>query len=299
VNVLNSGKTRQVRKVRLGDHLCLPFASDDEQREVLTTYIVDGLARGERVIYYADRTAPDVIGSWLADSGVEISRMVDEGRLEIRSVGNDYLFGGRFEPEVVITTLWVEMRQARDAGYPGLRISGEMTSELRPVASEQALMEFENRLSRVFHSRELAAICQYDQRLFNEAAVTGMIACHPQVVQIDPLHDDRRLRIIPTYAPRGLRVVGTVDVMTVGALISTLRLATRWPDQNLHLNLAELEFIDVAGVRAIVRTAAALEPGRFLIVEQLAAGLRKVFGVVGWDRTPGLRFAEGAEEVDP
>jgi anti-anti-sigma regulatory factor len=296
VNMVQSNRTRQVRKVGLGDHLCLPFASDDEQREVLTAYIVDGLSRGERVIYYADQTAPDMIGSWLADSGVETSRMVEEGRLEIRSVDNSYLFDGRFEPDVVITTLWVEVRQTRDAGYPGLRISGEMTSELRPVANERALLEYEHRLSQMFHSRELTAICQYDQRLFNETAMTGLIDCHPEVVQIDPLHDDRRLRIVPTYAPRGLRIVGTVDVMTVGALTTALRLATRWPEPDIHLDLGELEFIDVAGVRAIVRAAAGLEPGRRLIIERLAGGLRKVFGIVGWDRTPGLRFAE---EVDP
>jgi anti-anti-sigma regulatory factor len=293
--VVSPIKTRQVRKVRLGDHLCLPFSSDDEQRDVLTSYIVDGLARGERVIYYADQTGPDVIGSWLADSGIETSRMLDEGRLEIRRMGNN-LFDGRFEPDVVITTLSAEMRRARDAGYPGLRVSGEMTYELRPVADERALVEFEHRLSRVFHSRELAAICQYDRRLFDKSSVAGVIACHSQVVQIDPLHDDRRLRITPTYTPRGVRIAGTVDVLTVGALSTTLRLATRWPEQNLYLNLAELEFIDVAGVRAIVHTAAALEPGRCLIVEQLAPGLRKVFGIVGWDRAPGLRFAE---EVDP
>ncbi|NJC69114.1 STAS domain-containing protein [Planosporangium thailandense] len=295
--MVSSSKTRQVRKVRLGDHLCLPFSSDDEQREVLTTYIVDGLARGERVIYYADQTAPDMIGSWLADSGVETGRMVDEGRLEIRPINNNYLFDGRFEPDVVITTLWVEVRQARDAGYPGLRISGEMTSDLRPVADERALVDFEHRLARAFHSRELAAICQYDQRVFDPSAVTGMIACHPQVVQIDPLHDDHRMRIVPTYLPRGLKIIGNIDVMTVGAFTTTLRLANRWPVQNLHLNLSELEFIDVAGVRAIVHAAADLAPGRHLVIEQLAPGLRKVFEVVGWDRTPGLRFTDEAEGV--
>lgn len=293
----SSGKTRQVRKVRLGDHLCLPFSSDDEQREVLTAYIVDGLTRGERVIYYADQTAPDMIGSWLADSGVEIGRMVAEGQLEIRPVTNNYLFDGRFEPDVVITTLWVEVRQAREAGYPGLRISGEMTSDLRPVADEQVLVDFENRLARAFRSRELAAICQYDQRVFGPAAVTGMIACHPRVVEIDPLHDDHRLRIVPTYLPRGLRIIGSIDVMTVGAFTTTLQLASRWPVQNLHLNLSELEFIDVAGVRAMVHAAADLDPGRHLVIEQLASGLRKVFEVVGWDRTPGLRFADEAEGV--
>jgi anti-anti-sigma regulatory factor len=290
--VLHSNRTRQVRKVRLGDHLCLPFASDDEQREVLTAYIVDGLNRGERVIYYADRTGPELIRSWLADTGVETGRMVDEGRLAIRSIHDTYLSDGRFEPDVVITTLWVEVRQTREAGYPGLRISGEMTSELRPVADETALREYENRLSRVFDSRELAAICQYDERLFDATAVTGLVDCHPRVVQIDPLHDDRRLRIIPTYAPRGLRIVGTVDVTTAGALNTTLQLATHWPDPEIRLDLGELEFIDVAGVRTIVRTARTLEPGRRLVISRLAAGLRKVFGIVGWDRTPGLSFAE-------
>jgi anti-anti-sigma regulatory factor len=285
VNVLNSGRTRQVRKVRLGDHLCLPFSSDDEQREVLTTYILDGLARGERVIYYAGRTAPDQIGAWLAATGVDTGRIVDEGRLDIR----------RFEPDVVITTLWVEVRQTRDAGYPGLRISSEMTSDVRPVTGRQALIEYENRLARVFDSGEVAAICQYDRRLFDQAAVTGVIDCHPRVVQIDPLHDDRRLRITPTFEPRGLRVAGAVDLTTSGALASTLRLATNWPEPDLHIDLSELEFIDVAGVRTIVRAAAMLGPGRHLVVKRLAPSLRRVFGVVGWDRAPGLRFAE---EVD-
>jgi anti-anti-sigma regulatory factor len=285
VDVLNSGRTRQVRKVRLGDHLCLPFSSDDEQREVLTTYILDGLARGERIIYYAGRTAPDQIGAWLAATGVDTGRIVDEGRLDIR----------RFEPDLVITTLWVEVRQTRDAGYPGLRISSEMTSDVQPVADQQALIEYENRLARVFDSGEVAAICQYDQRLLDRAAVTDLIDCHPRLVQIDPLHDDHRLRITPTFEPRGLRVAGAVDLTTSGALASTLRLATNWPGTDLHIDLSELEFIDVAGVRTIVRAAATLGPGRHLIVERLAPSLRRVFGLVGWDRAPGLRFAE---EVD-
>jgi anti-anti-sigma factor len=285
VDVLNSGKTRQVRKVRLGDHLCLPFSSDDERREVLTTYILDGLARGERIIYYTGRTAPDQIGAWLAATGVDTGRIVDEGRLDIR----------RFEPDTVITTLWVEVRQTRDAGYPGLRISSEMLSDVEPAVDQRALIEYENRLARVFDSGEVAAICQYDQRLFDQAAVTDVIDCHPRVVQIDPLHDDHLLRITPMFDPRGLRVTGAVDLTTSGALASTLRLAANWPGTNLHIDLGELEFIDVAGVRAIVRAAEMLGPGRQLVVERLAPSLRRVFELAGWDHAPGLYLAE---EVD-
>jgi hypothetical protein len=65
----------------------------------------------------------------------------------------------------------------------------------------------------------------------------------------------------------------------------------------VHLDVGGLEFVDVAGVRSIVRQAGCLAPERNLVVRNLAAGLRKVFGVVGWDRAPGLLIAE-AEEVD-
>jgi len=80
-----------------------------------------------------------------------------------------------------------------------------------------------------------------------------VIDCHPRVVQIDPLHDDHRLRITPTFDPRGLRVAGAVDLTTSGAPASTMRPAASWPEPDLHIDLGELEFIDVAGVRAIVR----------------------------------------------
>jgi anti-anti-sigma regulatory factor len=63
----------------------------------------------------------------------------------------------------------------------------------------------------------------------------------------------------------------------------------------VQIDLGQLEFIDVAGVRAIVRAAAMLGPGRELVVERLAPPLRRVFGLVGRDRAPGLRLAE---EVD-
>lgn len=294
--MVHGGSTRNVRQARLGDHLCLPFASDEEQGEVLGAFIADGIDRGERVLYYADHTEPERIGSWLAPRGVDCDRAVADGQLQIRPINENYLFGGRFEPDMLVTTLWVEVRQAREAGYPGLRVTGEMTFGRRPVADTCLLHEFETRLARVFDTRELIAICQYDQRLFDEAAVVGLAARHPHIVQIDPLHDDRRLRITQTYRPRGLRISGIVDVATAGALTATLEHALTWPVRDIHLDLGGLEFIDVAGVRTIVRIAEALAPNRSLVIERLVPGLRRVFAVVGWDRTPGLLIAE---EVDP
>jgi hypothetical protein len=58
----------------------------------------------------------------------------------------------------------------------------------------------------------------------------------------------------------------------------------------LHLDLAELEFIDVAGVRAIVRLAGRLGDERRLQLDYLKPTLRKVMTIVGWDRAPSVQI---------
>jgi anti-anti-sigma regulatory factor len=85
-------------------------------------------------------------------------------------------------------------------------------------------------------------------------------------------------------------VTGVVDDTTSSALAEALDRAVRWPDRDITLDLGGLQFIDVAGVRAIVRAAATLEPPRRLQVVRLAPTLRKVIGIIGWDQTPGLQL---------
>ena len=278
---------RHVRQVRLGDHLCLPFTNDDEQREIVTAYIADGLRQGERVLYFADRTDPSAIDGWLSRSGVDVALAVARGQLTVRSA-----HGEQFDAATVVTGIHGEMRQARQDGYQGLRLTGEMSWAL----GSPGLPEYESGIAAtVSTAGDVAAICQYDERLFDSDAVSGLVAFHTNVVRIDPLHDGRRLRVVPTFNPRGLKVIGTVDDGTVAGLVQALNEAVRWPEPVLHLDLAELEFIDVAGIRAIVLLAGRLDAERKLQINHLTPTLRKVMTIVGWDTSPGLRIGDPGE----
>ncbi|MDG6107444.1 MEDS domain-containing protein [Dactylosporangium aurantiacum] len=266
----------------------MPFASDLEQREVLSAYIADGLLRGERVLYYSDKTAPDAIDAWLDPRGVDGALAMARGQLEVRPATDDH-----FDPGTLVDGIRDAIRDARAAGFQGLRLTGEMSWALRRVPDTGRLHEYESGVaSTVTGSEELAAICQYDERLFDRADVSGLVARHPGVVCVDPLHDDRRLRIVPTYAPRGLRVQGTVDELSAAPFAEALAHTTQWPEAVVVIDLAELRFIDVAGIRTLVRAAEALPPGRTLQVRNLAPTLRNVLRIVGWDATPGLTIGE-------
>jgi anti-anti-sigma regulatory factor len=272
--------TMHAGHVRLGDHLCLPFASDAEQREVVSAYIAEGLRRGERVLYYSDRTHPDAIDAWLGPRGVDGALAIARGQLEVRPAR-----AGGFDPVEVVGGIRHAVNDARAAGFQGLRLTGEMSWAVRDRPDTVGLHEYESGVaSTVVDSGDLAAVCQYDERLFERADLPGLLARHGGVVRVDPLHDGRRLRIVPTYAPRGLRIGGVVDESVAEPLAGALAQAMGWPaaEPVFVLDLGELSFIDVAGVRTLVRFAEALAPERRVRVHGMPATMRRILRIANW-----------------
>jgi len=271
----NGISTTHARHIRLGDHLCLPFATDAEQREVVSAYIADGLRRGERVLYFSDRTHPDAIDAWLDPRGVDGALAMARGQLEVRPAGD-----GHFDPIEVVGGIRHAVRDARAAGFQGLRLTGEMSWALRGSAPDGRLHEYESGVAEtVGDARDLAAVCQYDERLFERADMPGLLARHAAVVRVDPLHDDRKLRIVPTHSPPGLRLAGVVEGDTIGPLTEAVRTLE---DVRGVLDRAELAFIDVAGIRALVRLAEAAAPRQRIVVRHPSATVRRVLHIMGW-----------------
>lgn len=119
----------------------------------------------------------------------------------------------------------------------------------------------------------------------------------PQLGDEPPVYDDGVLRItrIPGPGPgsggdtgRAYALAGEIDESTVRGLAGKLaELAAGLGE--LHLDLAALDYSDLAGLRVIVQLAAAGR--RRVVLHQVPPHLRAILGIVGWDTTPGLEFA--------
>jgi ABC-type transporter Mla MlaB component len=110
------------------------------------------------------------------------------------------------------------------------------------------------------------------------------------------LLDDGALRITGTGSPRRLAIAGEIDEHSYPALVAVLENFTSTPGE-IHLSLAEVQYCDLAGLRAIVRFAAdggdgRDHDGRQVIVHELPAHLKTVLQILGWDCAPGLVVAE-------
>ncbi|MFJ4716234.1 MEDS domain-containing protein [Streptomyces sp. NPDC088785] len=281
-----------------GDHLCLAFADDAEQRRVMTTYLLTGLERGERVLYFADQTAPDQVFDWLREAGTDPTAALDSGQLMVTTADESYLADGPFDADAMVAALHQEVTESLAAGYTGLRVSGEMSWALRDVPGAERMGEYERKVNDVFAGHAASAICQYDARRFDAATLHAFDQRHPGTVAQQPLHTSSALRLLPSLRDgrQCLRVIGDVDYYYAPMLSSALEKIMSWPG-DLTVDMSALQFIDLAGVRALARTAERLPAGRRLHVVDLDPMLSEVIHIVGWDQIPSLTVT--AREARP
>ena len=125
----------------------------------------------------------------------------------------------------------------------------------------------------------------------------------PQLGGGSPVYDDGVLRITrvtsPVLAPGpppglgsgdrrgGYALAGEIDESTVGGLAGKLAEIAMGLDE-IHLDLAALDYSDLAGLRVIVQLAG---PGRRVVLHRVPPHLRAILGIVGWDGAPGVEVA--------
>ena len=105
------------------------------------------------------------------------------------------------------------------------------------------------------------------------------------------MYADKQLVIRRTYEPVGLVFTGAIDLFNVESVAQSLSAALNG-EGDLHIDLSQLEFCDVSGIRALVTAAESVGGRRRLVLHGLAPQLRTVMTVVGWTDMPGLVIDE-------
>ena len=110
---------------------------------------------------------------------------------------------------------------------------------------------------------------------------------------------DGVLRIICAGSPEVVLIAGEIDQARYLGLVSTLEDLVG-PEGDVHVNLAELAYCDVAGLRAILRLAGTGQEdqghnGRSLFLDDVPHHLATGLWILGWDSTPGLIMNEAAQ----
>jgi anti-anti-sigma factor len=97
------------------------------------------------------------------------------------------------------------------------------------------------------------------------------------------------LRLEGTFDPACLHVDGEVDLSTSEVFAATVATMVERGVGDVWVDLRDLDFIDVAGMRALASAACRLGlRNRRLVLRSVAPHLARLMDLVGWSDIPGL-----------
>lgn len=281
------GVLDRIAGLQTGDHVCWTYASDAEHRQVLTTFIAEGVARGEKVFYLADDdTAAERLLDALRDEGQPVDRLLASGQLVFKAAEEAYTPGGVFDPDGLLDLLRTWVEEAALKGWTGVRGAGEVAWLLGRPDVEGRSGGYELRVDVLASRLPYTGLCCYDLRDCDTAETLISQAVHPlQLAPPDP--DERPLFGVHGTADGGLELLGELDCWSAEEV--RVLLATAGGDLwEPVLDVSQLRFADVAAMRMIA--AATRELARTHGHVELAgtsAIFRKVWGLLRLDaQTP-------------
>jgi hypothetical protein len=234
----------------LGDHICQPFDTTNEQLRATTRFVGAALERNRQVIVFTQTCTPSAMHAWLDDRVPGYAAAKARGQADIRPCEHVHLAGGRFDPERTMAGFGSAVEAAESAGYAGVLVVVDMAWALRQVPGTERLLQYEAAANPVFADRRMAAVCQYDTGLFDSATLAGACAAHP----LTPGQSE--LRFSRSAEQRGLHLAGQVDDTNRAAFAALVEALAGVPG-DVTIDAREIDAIDVAAVCLIAQCAAA------------------------------------------
>jgi anti-anti-sigma factor len=261
-----------------GQHALLAYSSDAEQIHVLAEFVRDGLERGERVFYFGDRVAPAHVAHRLSRRGIDTDRAIGKGHL---TIGGARATKARWFDAIAETIAF---------GYPGMRVAADMSWAARTIPGAEDLSAYEESIADVFATKRVVGLCEFDRGIFEPHALAELEALHDVALDVHPVSNTPEMQVHFTPNSGSAEIAGEVDVYNRADFAAALTTVLATIEGDIHLHVANLRFIDIGGLTAIVRSAQELPPGARMILHGLQPHLRRVITLVGWDNAPNLAF---------
>jgi len=160
-------------------HVCAFVNERGEEDAVLDPFIMQGIDRGDRLLYLVDPAASAAPVNRLRHLGYDAGGLLEHHQCEVRTWTDTYLRGGAFDQAAMLDLL---DRMLVGQQSPRIRMLADMgwAAERHGVADD--LIEFEARANFIHARHEHVVICSYDTARFDGSFVIDILRTHPMVL---------------------------------------------------------------------------------------------------------------------
>jgi anti-anti-sigma factor len=257
-------RSAELGELRAGSHVC--WLVSDEQ--AYTTHAAALLAEGRRL-----GQKPVVFGPGESASLAEL----EPGSAIALDPYVAVLDRGPLDPEAMFAMFRDQSVLARAEGYDGLRVVADMDWLLPGHPAPEDVVTFEVLLDRVVLELDATVVCAYRSSSFDTAAIFGALSVHPVLAG-----NDQRPPIQFVAADlENWRLSGELDVSTRAVFVAAFAGAAS--AGNCVIDVADLDFIDVAAMRVIATCAQA--SGAAVRLRGASPALRRYWRLGGFDES--------------
>jgi hypothetical protein len=168
-------------RLNLGDHICGIYSTEDELCDMVTPYLAEGLARGERCWFLPSAEGDAGVRRGLTEQGIDVDREVWRGALVFADSTAAYAVRGRFDPEETMALFGAAIEDALNDGFHGFRAAAEMSWVMDAEGGEERIVTYEALLKSLFSNGHATGLCLYQRDRMPLNVIDGALATHPIV----------------------------------------------------------------------------------------------------------------------
>lgn len=222
------------------DHVCWSVGPADDYDGLAKACLAAGSEAGDKVVYFGPERALPVAPVPAPDVPTHDPRV-------------SFLGGGPLDPDAMLAMFRREAAAAEREGFRALRVVADM-DWVTGLATHDELTAFELRLDATVDELGAIVVCAYRNGTYAARQVAQVNTVHPAA--FGELTEDLGFRVWSGGSAQW-HVAGEVDCFNADAFAFTLASAAAASRSPVRVRLDGLQFIDVAGMRAIATTATA------------------------------------------
>jgi hypothetical protein len=164
-------------------HVCAFFSSPEEEYGALLPFVRDGLERGERAYLVLRSEYRQNHLEQLRGIGIDVTATQERRQLEVATVEETYLRGGRFNPDAMLDLIQQTLRTGTTLGFPLTRLIAHVAEKiLEDWSNADEWIKYEARLNEVLPAYDDPVICTYDTNLITGTIAVDVLRTHPATI---------------------------------------------------------------------------------------------------------------------
>jgi hypothetical protein len=165
-------------------HVCAFFSSAQEEYETLLPFVQDGFDRGERAFHVLRSEYRQTHLERLRDASIDVAAAENRRQLEVATVDETYLRGGRFDGDAMLALIQEVLKSGTALGFPRTRLIAHVAEAVMKEdwSNVEVWLKYEARLNEVLPKYDDPVICTYDSNLVTGTIAIDVLRTHPVAI---------------------------------------------------------------------------------------------------------------------